>query len=161
MKRKNVIAGLWILALVVMFIFANSILNPAPEALYEPQENLQAPIEIPDVNVLSIEEANKLDKPVLALFYVDWCGYCRNFMPIFGEFAKKFKASYTFAAINCDKPEYKQLMEEFYIQGFPSVFVIDNKINHKFPLNNAAIGSAEVMEKELNNYLDVRKKLLK
>ena len=30
---------------------------------------------------ISYEDAIKSDRPMIALFYVDWCGYCMRFMP--------------------------------------------------------------------------------
>ena len=32
---------------------------------------------------ISYEQALESNKPMVALFYVDWCGYCLRFMPKF------------------------------------------------------------------------------
>ena len=36
----------------------------------------------------SLEKAMKKDKPVVAFFYVDWCGFCQRFAPTFDAVSK-------------------------------------------------------------------------
>ncbi|MGM9994203.1 MAG: thioredoxin family protein [Candidatus Avigastranaerophilus sp.] len=159
MKKKFFIS-LFFFAAAGLFIFAHIVLKQN-DNYYQTQQNLNAPIEIPDASVKTIEEAEKIDKPVVALFYVDWCGYCRKFMPVFGKIASQYAKNYTFAAINCDNPAYSQMLKDFHIIGFPSVFVIDKKINHKFILNTAVLSDESLIKEELDSYLKVRKNILK
>lgn len=159
MKKKFFIS-LFIIAAICLLIFIFVLFKYKTNS-YQPQQNLQAPIEIPDESIVTIQEAKNIDKPVVAMFYVDWCGYCRRFMPVFGEFAKKYKNDYTFAVINCDKPENINIVKEFHIMGFPTLFIIDNKINHKFTLNMAGTAEKSIMKEELDNYLKVRKNIIK
>ena len=160
MKKKFFI-GLFVFAVVGLFIFAHLVLkNNEPK--YEPQQvNLPAPIEIPATGVVSYEEAQNIDKPIVAMFYVDWCSYCRKYMPIFGELANFYKDKYSFVAINCDYPQYTKMVQDFHIMAFPSLFVIDNKIGHKFSLNMASTTSKSIAKEELDNYLKVRKNIVK
>ena len=46
---------------------------------------------------VSYEQAleNKDAKPVLALFYVDWCGYCLRFMPKYKTVNTIYKNKYS------------------------------------------------------------------
>ena len=44
---------------------------------------------------VTYDEALKSDKPVLALFYVDWCGYCLRFMPKFKTISTIYKDKYS------------------------------------------------------------------
>ncbi len=127
---------------------------------YTPQQNLDAPIEIPDTAIVTIQEANNIDKPQVAMFYVDWCTYCRRFMPKFGEIAKKYSDKYTFTVINCDNPENKEIVEKFHIMGFPALFVIDNEVGHNFSMHMGATVNNDIMIEELDNYLAVREKFL-
>ena len=129
--------------------------------VYKPQQNIQAPIEIPSEAIVSFKEAEAIDKPMVIMFYVDWCGYCRKYMPVFGEFADKYKDKYSFVAINCDNPQNTQLVEEFHIMGFPSLFIADKKIDHRFSLNMASTAEKSIMKEELDNYLKVREKIQK
>ena len=160
MKKKFFI-GLFIFAAIGLFLFAHLALrsNNVPE--YQPQQNLPAPIEIPSTGVMLYEEAKAIDKPMVAMFYVDWCSYCRKYMPVFGELAAVYKDKYSFVAINCDNPQYKELVNSFHIMAFPSLFVIDEKIGHKFSLNMAATTQKSIAREELDNYLKVRKNIVK
>lgn len=158
MKKKFFI-GLFVVAAIGLFVFAHIVLK-ANDNRYTPQTNLQAPIEIPEQSIITMQEASTIDKPIVAMFYVDWCGYCRKFMPVFGKFANKYKNDYSFVVINCDNYENRKLVDDFHIVGFPSLFIIDNQINHKFTLNMAATSEEKVMKEELDNYLKFRKNIL-
>lgn len=158
MKKKFFI-GLFIAAAIGLFVFAYVVLKSNDS--YTPQTNLQAPIEIPDAAILTMEEASHIEKPIVAMFYVDWCGYCRKFMPVFGKFANKYKNDYSFVVINCDNYENSKLIDDFHIVGFPSLFIIDNQINHRFSMHVAAVSDEKIMKEELDNYLTVRKNILK
>lgn len=158
--KKKIFLGLFLFAAIGLLIFAYLVLKPNNNA-YQPQQNLNAPIEIPSSTIITIKEAQNTEKPVVAMFYVDWCGYCRRFMPVFGEFAEIYKDKYSFAAINCDNPENKELVEKYHIMGFPSLFIIDKKINHSFSMNMAGTVEKSVMKEELDNYLNVRKNIIK
>ncbi len=157
--KKKLFISLFIVATIGLLLFGYSILkNDMPE--YQPQQNLSAPIEIPEKGILTLAEAEKLDKPMLVLFYVDWCSYCRRFMPIFGKFADKYKDKYSFVAINCDNPENKNMIKEFNIMGFPSVFVVDKKFDLKFTIQMASMLYESVLTDELDGYLKSRAKML-
>ena len=157
MKKKFFI-GLFLVAVVGLFVFAHLVLKhnePEPEV----QQNLSAPIELPEKGVIAYEEAEKLDKPMVVLFYVDWCTYCRRFMPIFGEFATKYQDKYSFVTINCDKLMYENMVKDFNIMGYPSVFVVDKKIDLRFSLQMASLGDKTIMARELDGYLKSRSKM--
>ncbi|MCD7878746.1 MAG: thioredoxin domain-containing protein [Candidatus Gastranaerophilales bacterium] len=155
MKKKFFI-GLFIAAAIGLFVFAAIVLKPDDKKPV--QQNLNAPIEIPDTGIITIQEAESTDKPIVAMFYVDWCTYCRRFMPVFGEFAKSYKDKYTFAVVNCDYLENEKIIKDFHIMGYPSLFVIDNQLEHSFGLNPAGLMDKAVMKKELNDYLKLRDK---
>ena len=90
MKKKFFI-GLFIFATIGLFIFAHLALRHNTMQDEQPiQGNLSAPIEIPEGNIIKYEEAEKLEKPMVVMFYVDWCTYCRRFMPIFAKYSEKF-----------------------------------------------------------------------
>ncbi len=154
---KKLLYGIFIFVVIglVIFIFTGNKKHSA----YTPQQNLNAPIEIPAEYIVSIEEANSSDKPQVVLFYVDWCGYCRKFMPKFGEYAKQYSDKYSFAVVNADMPENRELIEKFHIIGFPSLFIIDNEINHHFSMHPAVTADGNIMAEELDNYLAVKDKL--
>ncbi len=159
MKKKFFI-GLFIVAAIGLFIFSHLVLkHNVPE--YIPQQNLPAPIEIPDKGIILYEEAVNIDKPMVLMFYVDWCTYCRKFMPTFGEFANKYKDKYSFVVINCDKSMYQNMVKDFHIMGFPSLYIVDKKIDFRFSLNMASTADKSVMKQELDGYLKARSKMFK
>lgn len=123
------------------------------------QTNLKAPIEIPSEGVVKYADVKDIEKPMLVMFYVDWCGYCRRYMPIFGELAKEYADKYTFALVNCDDPENKSFYKEMGVMGFPTLFVIDKKYDFHFSVNMAGTQDVEIMRSELNRYLNFRAKI--
>ncbi len=157
--KKKIFLVLFILATIGLFVFAHQVLKDNEAKQYKAQQNLKAPIEIPNESVLSIEEANKTNKPVVAMFYVDWCGYCRRYMPIFGEFAKEYKNKYAFAAINCDKPEYRKIVNNNNIMAFPTFVVFDKKNDYDFMLPQTVTIDKGIMKTSLNKYLKLREKI--
>ncbi len=156
--KKKFFTGLFIFAAIGLFIFAHITLSHNNNSIPETNQNLQAPIDIPSENLITnYSEITDIDKPAVIMFYVDWCTYCRRFMPIFGKLANEYKDKYNFAVINCDKQENINLINEYHIMGFPSLFIYDKKINHKFSLNMAAGSDISIMKEELDNYINVRK----
>ena len=75
----------------------------------------------------SLEKAQETKKPMVVFFYTDWCGYCQRFAPTFHKVVKNrdIKKNVSVAYVNCEKPENRKHMEDYEVQGFPTVFVID------------------------------------
>lgn len=161
MKKKFFI-GLFIIATIGLFVFAHFVLknNEQPEQ-QTVQQNLRAPIEIPEGNIVSFEEAQKSEKPMIVMFYVDWCTYCRRFMPTFAEYSKEFNKDFTFTIVNCDLPQHHKMVEEFYIMGFPTIYIVDKKLDFQYQLNHVVTVDKDVMIKELNRYSKLRMKAIK
>ncbi len=156
MKKKFFI-GLFIFAVIGLGIFFHLFFNHNKS--YEPQTNLQAPIEVPENTVVKGLDLKQANKPVIAMFYVDWCGYCRRFMPIFGEVSKKMNKDFTFSVVNCDYPENLKLLEEYNINHFPTVYIIDNDLDFKYEMNMSGFNDAESCISELKRHLKLRAKL--
>ncbi|MBQ9245121.1 thioredoxin fold domain-containing protein [bacterium] len=160
MKKKILVSLLVLIAMVSVIGYTHaSLINKISS--YQPQQNLEAPIEIPDAGITTYIDETQIEKPKLVLFYVDWCGYCRRFMPIFGEFAQKYNEKYDFVAVNCDNPENKEWVEKYHIKGFPSLFIVDNNFNHSFATHMAAVGDKNILKEELDKYLAFRETIVK
>ena len=60
---------------------------------------------------------------VLKLFYVDWCGHCKNFKPVFqgelSDMVNREGVPCKLESINCD--ENKEAAQKYNIQGFPTL----------------------------------------
>ena len=99
----------------------------------------------------------KSKKPVLVLFYADWCGYCVRFMPVFQAVSKKYEESFDFSKVNVEDPKYEKVVREIGITGFPTVFIIDPKYDNKVLLSNAILGRVETLSVEMDRYARIRK----
>ena len=77
----------------------------------------------------SFAKAKATKKPMVVFFYTDWCGFCQRFAPTFHKAvtSNDIKKNFAVAYVNCDLPESRAAMEEFKVEAFPTVFVIDAK----------------------------------
>jgi len=75
----------------------------------------------------SIEKAMKKDKPMIVFFYTDWCGFCQRFAPTFAKITKDsaIKNNFAIAYVNCEDADNHKHMEEYGVQGFPTVYVVE------------------------------------
>ena len=102
----------------------------------------------------SLEKALATKKPVIVFFYTDWCGFCQRFIKTYAKVAKdpKIKKNFEIAYVNCEKEENHKIMEEYCVQGFPTVFVID-KEGKKTQLENSTFFNEDSKEVITQNAL--------
>ena len=78
----------------------------------------------------SVEHMDNQNKCVLKLFYVDWCGHCKNFKPIFeGELSDAVKEQQLpcrLELVNCE--EHPEEGKKYNIRGYPTV-IFENEKN--------------------------------
>jgi thioredoxin-like negative regulator of GroEL len=67
-----------------------------------------------------------LSKPIIYNFNTEWCGYSKQFQPIWDEFSKKVNNSVQVMDIKCDDDTNKELCNRYDIPGFPSVVLVEN-----------------------------------
>ena len=86
----------------------------------------------------SLDKALKTGKPIIVFFYTDWCGFCQRFAPTFDKITKdlRIKKNFAIAFVNCEDQANRQHMQEYGIQGFPTVYVIKNNGEKKQLDNN-------------------------
>lgn len=62
-------------------------------------------------------------------FNTDWCGYSKQFQPIWNQFSSNMTGKgIKVQNIKCDKEENAELCQKFKVQGYPTVKLIkDNK----------------------------------
>lgn len=106
---------------------------------------------------MDYDKAMKSKKPVLVLFYADWCGYCVKFMPVFKQLAALYEDEIDFAKVNVEDKKYEQLIGEIGLTGYPTVFIIDPKYDNRVLLSNAYLRSVKTVSKELDRYIRIRK----
>lgn len=96
--------------------------------------------------IFDIEEEKT---PKFFLFYVDWCPYCINFMPIWDEFTKlNENIKIKLEKIDCTNTDkYKK---KYNFSGYPSLLFFDKNDNiHKFD-NDRTIKN---LQNFINNFL--------
>lgn len=95
-------------------------------------------------------KAVKSKKPMIVLFYADWCGFCIRFMPIYEKLYKAHKNQFNFAKVNVEDPKYRDAVEKYEISAFPTVFMVNTKEDTHEQLMNQDFGDM----KKLNSILD-------
>ena len=108
---------------------------------------------------IKYEDAIKTDKPMLALFYVDWCGYCLKFMPKYKTISSIYKKDYNVVMLNSENPRYKDLVADVTLSGYPTLYIIDPKYNNRVHLSNSIYMDLKKLRVELDRYLRIRKLL--
>lgn len=113
-----------------------------------------------DYNIgVNYETAMESEKPALVLFYADWCGYCLKFMPKFQTISSIYKDKFSIVMLNVEDPQYKKVVDDIALTGFPTLYIIDSKYDNRVLLNNALYLDLKRLRGELDRYLGIRKRL--
>lgn len=144
LKNKILISSLLIIASLSALL-----LNSTYTAAVPPKINL-----VPSDYATNItwQNAQKIDKPVVINFYVDWCHFCKGFAPILDRLRQEYSSKYSFVYINCENPENEPLIRKFNIQGYPSLFLFDKKKNRKLKVDNSKYQNINLLRSELNKF---------
>ena len=106
---------------------------------------------------IKYDEALESQKPMLAVFYVDWCGYCLKFMPKFKILSKLYKDKFNFVMINVEEnDETAKLANDVGITGFPTVYILDPKYDNRVLMSNSLYQNLGKFRTELDRYLRIR-----
>lgn len=103
--------------------------------------------------------AIKEKKPIVVLFYADWCRFCIGFMPTYQSLSRIYADDYNFSKVNVEDLKYQKLVKEIGITGFPTVYLIDPKYDNKVLLSNSLFGDMKSMRVELDRFLRIRELL--
>lgn len=108
----------------------------------------------------TLEKAQASGKPVVVLFYADWCGYCKKFVPTFNDIIKtrKFKSNLAVAFVDGTNPANTQYMVDYEVKGFPSVFMVNFKSGEKVKIDNAQLFTANAKKELLNKFVEFARK---
>jgi len=154
-KKKKAIALIAILALVLSFvslILDGIILHKLSES-----GAMNKPVVISKQydKGQTMEKALKKNKPVIVWFYTDWCGFCQRFAPTFGKITKdrRIKRNFAVAYVNADYPENAALMQEYEVQGFPTVYLINPETKEKVLVDNSKLFTPEAKKELVKDFL--------
>lgn len=106
---------------------------------------------------MTMEQASKEDKPVLTVFYVDWCTYCKRFMPKLDKVRNINKDQANVVLINAEDPTNEKIVQEYKIAAFPTVYIIDPKYDNRVHIDGGFLESVEILNTEMQRYLNFRK----
>ena len=106
---------------------------------------------------LTLEQASKENKPVLTVFYVDWCTYCKRFMPKLDKIRNINKKDLNVVLLNVEDPENEKISKEYRIAGFPTVYIIDPKYDNRVHIDSGYLETVDTLNKEVQRYLNFRK----
>lgn len=105
---------------------------------------------------VTYEQAAEEDKPILGVFYVDWCTYCQRFMPKLDTVRKLNKNQLNVVLINCEDSANANLVRNYRITGYPSVYIMDPKYDNRVHIDSSYLDSVNSLNKEVTRYLGFR-----
>lgn len=147
MKKKLIITLGIIFAIVLTSAVTFALTNPSMGQKHKPSDYKIG---------VTYEEALSSDKPMMALFYVDWCGYCLRFMPKYKTISNIYKNKFNVVMLNAEDPANKALVEDVALGGFPTLYIIDPKYDNRVLLNNGIYQDMKKLRVELDRYLRIR-----
>jgi len=68
------------------------------------------------------EEVRNSDVPVVVDFWADWCGPCKQLMPILEKLANEYAGAFLLAKVNAD--EQQMLASQLGVRSLPTVMII-------------------------------------
>lgn len=105
---------------------------------------------------MTYHRAGLEDKPMLVLFYVDWCTYCKNFMPKLRLLNAIYQNKYNVVLVNCEDEANKSLVEDFHITSYPTIYIVDDRIKNRVHIDNGYYDNINLIKRELDRYILVR-----
>ncbi len=120
--------------------------------------SMNAPKHPSDYHIgITYNEAMTSDKPMLVVFYADWCSYCLKFMPKFNILSKIYGNKFNFVMVNVEATkETTKLATNTGISGFPTVYILDPKYDNKVLMSNTIYQDLGKFRVELDRYLRIR-----
>ena len=105
---------------------------------------------------MTYEKAAQEDKPIVAVFYVDWCTYCQKFMPRLDKARNINKNMYNVVLFNVEDPKNEKLAKEYRISAYPTVYIMDPVYDNRVHIDNAYLDSVSSLNQEMQRYLKFR-----
>jgi len=97
-------------------------------------------ITLDNAQQLLIDES--FNRPVVIDFWADWCGLCKNLMPILERIANEYAGAFLLAKVNAD--EQQMISSQFGVRSLPTVMIMQN--GQPIDGFNGALPEAQVRE---------------
>ena len=79
-------------------------------------------VEIDESNAQQLLIEESMTRPVIVDFWADWCGSCKQLMPILEKLAEDYQGAFLLAKVNAD--EQQMLAQQLGVRSLPTVMVI-------------------------------------
>lgn len=79
-------------------------------------------VDIDESNAQTLLIEESLKRPVVVDFWADWCGPCKQLMPILEKLAAEYQGAFLLAKVNAD--EQQMLAQQLGVRSLPTVMVI-------------------------------------
>ncbi|MDY6310367.1 MAG: protein disulfide isomerase family protein [Cyanobacteriota bacterium] len=103
------------------------------------------------------EKAVKAKKPMIVLFYADWCHFCVGFMPIYEQLYKNHKRQFNFVKVNVENAKYADAVKKYEISAFPTVFMVNPRKDTHEQLKNENFGDMNKLDELMNTFYENNK----
>ncbi len=145
MIKKTLIA---ILVLILVGFSVKSCMAILPKSNMRPSDY--------DIG-MTYEKAKSQDLPILAVFYANWCTYCIKFMPKLDKVRNIYRGDINVVLVDVENPKNEGLVKEYKISAFPTVYIIDPKLDYHSHIDSPYLSSVDSLGKEVAQYINLRK----
>ncbi len=90
-------------------------------------ENISAQPSVVDITLENAQQYlidESFHRPVVIDFWADWCGPCKNLMPILEKLANEYNGAFLLAKVNADDPQTQMIGAQFGVRSLPTVMIM-------------------------------------